>query len=219
LGWISPASSQQPPEALQFSPAQAEHLIRGYLNTWASYGLSLLDGALFDDVPDVRFDRLPVIKRFFAQAPAPYTRHVTELYDMIDAATAARKTMMQMARTWRPEIAEDVATSTDNALYPMMSQAANTLGAFGKFSRQVMESPDIETMRELATYWAGMTGDTAQLGRWQLSKSWNDLGALKRQLLDAVTQHRNDYAKQQVGAANDLRAQYEARRVDALAVK
>jgi len=197
------------PEALQFSPAQAEHLIRGYLNTFAGYGLSLMDAAMFDDVPDMRFDRLPVIRRFFAQAPAPHTRYVTELYEMIDAATAARKTMQQMARTFRPELAEDVGYSVVNAMYPMMNQASQTMQAFTRFTKQVMEAPDIDTMRQIAMYWTQQTGDKAQLGRWQLSKAWNDVGALKRAVLDAVTQYRNDFARGQVEAANARRAELE----------
>ncbi len=58
-----------------------------YLNTWALYGLTLSDAVLFDDMPKMRVDQYPIIRRFYRKEPARNTKYVTQLYDAIDAAT------------------------------------------------------------------------------------------------------------------------------------
>jgi hypothetical protein len=182
------------PPALQFSPAQAEHLIRGYFNTWATYGLSLLDAALYDDLPDARTDQLPVVRRFFRQEPALNTRYVTELYDAIDAATAARRTMRFLDRTYRPDVAAELENTPDNLAYGQMSNADKQMAAFRKESNMVTRAPDLETVRDLATERARVTRQPGLVGKAQLSRAWDDIGALKRFLLDDILAERNAYA-------------------------
>ena len=55
------------PREYQVSPARAEALLRGYFNTWATYGMDIVDAAISDDAPEMRMDEYPVLKRFYAR--------------------------------------------------------------------------------------------------------------------------------------------------------
>ena len=96
------------PEGLQVNPVRTEALLRGYLNTWATYGLMLTDKAFFSDAgPTMRADELPVVRRFYAQEPAKHTKFETQFYDMLGEAKRLQGTMRELDRTGRPEIADE----------------------------------------------------------------------------------------------------------------
>lgn len=101
--------SRNLPRALQVPPARTEALLRGYLNTWAMYGLSLADAALYDDKPDMRVDDYPVLRRFYAAEPAKRTQYETQFYDMLREATELRRTIRQMDKIGRPDIADEIS--------------------------------------------------------------------------------------------------------------
>ena len=46
-------------------PEMIQLKARGYLHTWAQYGLTLSDAAFFDDTPSLQIDQYPVIRRFY----------------------------------------------------------------------------------------------------------------------------------------------------------
>lgn len=101
-------STRNMPEGLQVNPVRTEALLRGYLNTWATYGLMMSDKAFFSDAgPTMRTDELPVVRRFFAQEPAKHTKFETEFYDMLGEAKRLQGTMRELDRTGRPEIADE----------------------------------------------------------------------------------------------------------------
>ncbi|MBU1363794.1 MAG: hypothetical protein KKE51_08230 [Gammaproteobacteria bacterium] len=96
------------PEGLQVNPVRTEALLRGYLNTWATYGLMMTDKAFFNDAgPTMRTDELPVVRRFYAQEPAKHTKFETQFYDMLGEAKRLQGTMRELDRTGRPEIADE----------------------------------------------------------------------------------------------------------------
>lgn len=96
------------PESLQVPPARAEALLRGYLNTWAMYGLMLSDKAFFNDVgPAMRADEMPVVRRFYANEPAKHTKFESQFYDMLGEAKRLQGTMRELDRMGRPEIADE----------------------------------------------------------------------------------------------------------------
>ncbi len=96
------------PESLQVNPVRTEALLRGYLNTWAAYGLMLTDKAFFDDAgPAMRTDELPVVRRFYAQEPAKHTKFETKFYDMLGEAKRLQGTLKELDRQGRPEIADE----------------------------------------------------------------------------------------------------------------
>lgn len=85
------------PESMQVNPVRAEALLRGYLNTWAMYGLALSDNAFFgDQLPERRTDQLPVVRRFYSQEPPPHTKYETMFYDMLGEAKRLHGTMREL---------------------------------------------------------------------------------------------------------------------------
>jgi conjugative element/phage-associated large polyvalent protein len=96
------------PRQLQFPPARAEALLRGYFNTWAMYGLTLSDAMMFDNKPKMRVDQYPVFRRFYSADPAKHSKHETMFYDMLKETTELRNTMRQMDRQYRPNIADEL---------------------------------------------------------------------------------------------------------------
>ena len=101
-------ASRNMPESMQINPVRTEALLRGYLNTWAMYGLMLSDRAFFNDVgPAMRADEMPVVRRFYANEPAKHTKFETEFYDMLGEAKRLQGTMRELDRQGRPEIADE----------------------------------------------------------------------------------------------------------------
>ena len=96
------------PESMQINPVRTEALLRGYLNTWATYGLMMTDKTFFGDAgPSMRADEMPVLRRFYAQEPAKHTKFETEFYDMLGEAKRLQVTMRELDRQGRPEIADE----------------------------------------------------------------------------------------------------------------
>ncbi|WP_157651258.1 LPD38 domain-containing protein [Dechloromonas denitrificans] len=105
-------ASRNMPESLQVNPVRTEALLRGYLNTWAAYGLMMTDKAFFSDAgPTMRTDELPVVRRFYAQEPAKHTKFETKFYDMLGEAKRLQGTMRELDRQGRPEIADEKESS------------------------------------------------------------------------------------------------------------
>ena len=191
------------PEAFQVSPARLEALLRGYLNTWAMYGLTLSDSAFFDDRPDMPVDRYPVIRRFYEKHPARNTKHVTELYDAIEEATRVRRTLRFMDRTFRPQIADEMEHDPKNAEFGQMSFADTHLRAIRREIEQVMRAPSLTHVRDMAQQRGMLPSRKGLVAQAKRSGAWNDLGALKRLMMDDLVKERNEFAKR---VMNDVRA-------------
>jgi hypothetical protein len=183
------------------SPAKVEALLRGYLNTWALYGLTISDAVFFDDAPDMRVDQYPMLRRFYRQEPARGSKAVRDLYDLIGEVTEVRRTMRNMDRTYRPEIATEMENTRENLLYDQMTRAQKTLRAINTEQSQVMFARSLAEIRELVEYRARVTSSPKfRFKRFPIERarreSWNDIGALKRLLLDNMVFERNGYARE-----------------------
>lgn len=196
------------PESMQIPPAKAEHLFRGYLNTIGMYGLSLTDAMLFDDKPETRLDQYPVIRRFFSQQPATHTRHVTELYEMIQEATEARRTMRHMAKSWRPQFADEMEKKDENAYYRQLTRADRRMRVFSNEMRAVLDAPDLAAVRKEAEDRARAINNQKVVVNAKLSGAWNEAAKLRRMLLDDIAEERNRYAKE---VMDDVRRQRKER--------
>lgn len=97
------------PESLQVNPVRAEALLRGYFNTWATYGLMLTDKALMEkNAPTMRTDQLPVIRRFYQQEPAQHTKYEQMYYDLLGEANRVHGTLRELDKTDRSTIADEL---------------------------------------------------------------------------------------------------------------
>lgn len=129
------------PEAAQINPARAEALLRGYFNTYATYGLMLSDQALFGDkLPEKRTDELPVVRRFYSNDPARHTKYETEFYDLLQESKRLRGTMKELdtmgLRTYADEKEKEPLAGEAKPL----ERAQKNLGAINKDAEQVRRS-------------------------------------------------------------------------------
>ena len=130
------------PESMQVNPVRAEALLRGYLNTWAMYGLMLTDKAFFDDkAPTLRTDQLPVVRRFYNQEPAQHTKFETQFYDMFEEARRLRGTLRELDKHGRADIADEKESSPLAGEYPPLERANRNLQAINQEMREVRRSP------------------------------------------------------------------------------
>jgi hypothetical protein len=125
------------PEALQVNPVRAEALLRGYLNTWASYGLLLSDLALYgDELPTMRVDEMPVLKRFIGAQPARHTKYEKEYYDLLGESIRMRRTFNHLLKTGDVDRALDYSGKRDG-------EQGVVLNAFQKPIKQLRQAVEI----------------------------------------------------------------------------
>jgi hypothetical protein len=173
-----------------YSPAKAEALLRGYFNSWAMYGLTLLDVATGDEArPDMRADQMPIARRFYREHPAGSNAQTEKLYEFLQVATEARRTMRLMDKTERPEIAGEIAPSEENMSYRQMTRARQGVQGFDAAIRA------LRTMKSLAEAQKFATDEGPRVvGRIKASGKWDDIGGLKRALIDELILQRNEFA-------------------------
>jgi hypothetical protein len=164
------------PESLQVPPARAEALLRGYLNTWAMYGLMLSDQAFFGDkLPEMRTDQMPVVRRFYQDEPARGTKFESQFYDMLGEAKRLQGTLRELDRQGRPDIADQKEQS------PLAGESKPLERANKNLQNLNAEMKAVRRADELTP-------------------------AEKRQRLDALTVERNQLLKDAVQAAKAAQA-------------
>ncbi len=170
-------ASRDLPESLQVNPVRAEALLRGYLNTWAVYGLMLSDRAFFGDkLPEMRADEMPVVRRFYANEPAKHTKFETQFYDMLGEAKRLQGTLRELDRQGRPDIADQKEQSPLAGESKPLERANKGLQSINSEMKDVRRSDDLTP-------------------------------AEKRERLDALTVERNQLLKNAVLAAKSAQQQ------------
>ncbi len=182
------------PSGLQISPAMAEALLRGYFNTWATYGLTLSDAFLTDSRPGLRVDQYPVIRRFYEGAPARTTHWLTDLYDAITAATEARRTLTLMMKSGDTGVANEIAPTPENMRYQQLSHANQQLRVFHTEIERAEAATTLPEVRQIA-HIIDRTSNANVVATAKAAGQWGDIGALKRVVLDEITRQRNAFAK------------------------
>ena len=183
---------------LGVSPLRIEHLVLGYMNTWGRYGLTLMDAAFFDDAPDLRLDQMPVMRRFLRQHPSHRSRYVQEFYDMLAAATEARKTIHAMRRRRQPAEFQRLLESRDMAADDMLIRANEDFRELRGMRDSILSTNDVEELQRVAVEWRKETGPGFGEKLWRQAyqpDTWGDVGALKLLLRDALTARRNALAR------------------------
>lgn len=126
------------PEELQVNPVRAEALLRGYLNTWALYGLALSDKAFFGErSPEGRKDQLPVVRRFYSQEPATHTKYEEQFYDMLGEAKRLHGTMQALDKMNLKDIADEKEQSPLATEAKPLERAAKNLTVINRDMQQV----------------------------------------------------------------------------------
>jgi len=135
------------PEGMQINPVRAEALLRGYLNTWALYGLALSDKVFFSDKsPAMRTDQLPVVRRFYDQDPPQHVRAEEQFYDILGEAKRLHGTMRELDKMGLQGYADEKEKSPLSTEGAPMARAAKDLLAINKdmqvVRRDATLSPD-----------------------------------------------------------------------------
>ena len=134
---------------------------------------------------------------------------MTQLYDALAEATAARRTMRHMDRTFRPDFAKEIEDTPENLEYGQLTNAQKGMRGISAEMRFVVNAPDLPTLQQHAADLGRDKRLRPKINRLRLSKAWGDLGDLKRELLDLWTEERNTLAKE---VMQDIEAQRKQRR-------
>lgn len=140
---IAKLTADMPPE-LQFSPAKAEALIRGYLNTWGMYGLFMSDEILMGDkLPAWRTDQYPVLRRFTRNHPLRHTQYEREFWDLVREAAMYYKTGQKMIKDDHERLAEKFLSQDPAPLYKMLTDTKNKLKAVNDGMLAIYQDPEM----------------------------------------------------------------------------
>ncbi len=154
------------PEDIQIPPARAEALLRGYLNTWAGYGLMLSDAAFFGNQPEKRLDELPIVRRFYAQDPARHTKYEEAFFDMLKEATMMRGTIDRLHERGDTERATKL-----EAKHPDIAWEARYMQKVAKWNRDTeRQMTEVRRDRSLTPAQKRVQLDTLTAERNQLFK-------------------------------------------------
>ena len=132
------------PEAVQVNPARAEALLRGYFNTWTMYGLMLSDRAFFgDQLPTLRTDETPVLRRFVASDPPKSTKYETEFYDLLSEARRLQGTLRELDKQGRQAMADAKEGERLAGEAGPLGRASKSLAGINRDMRELRRSPDM----------------------------------------------------------------------------
>ncbi|MBI9110309.1 LPD38 domain-containing protein [Maridesulfovibrio ferrireducens] len=131
------------------SPKRIEHLVNGYFGTLGVYVMSMADivtRKMVDapELPSRRLDDMPIIKSFYRSTPSRHSRHLTELYDMVQEADELYSTVMNYAKTGEAAKAKALVKDPENrkilAKRQPYNQLRRALGQIETAMRQIHRS-------------------------------------------------------------------------------
>ncbi len=192
-----------------YSSARMEHLLRGYFNTWALYGLMLSDQMFFDEAPSLRADQVPGLRALYRQTPARSTRYRTMFYDMLREAISMRRGMNKMDRDYRPEVADLLEKTPQNLEYNQLTAVNQNVQAINAEMNRILKARTLPQVQAVANEFGKEKQFARSIARLRLSKNWRDMGLLKRELRDLWLSERNALFKE---AVKDIEAQRKQQR-------
>tara|TARA_Y100000310_G_scaffold339279_1_gene431489 strand:- start:523 stop:4413 length:3891 start_codon:yes stop_codon:yes gene_type:complete len=194
LQWYGLATRNWP-KWMQLSPRRMKHLLRGYLNAWAEYGLMLSDAIFFDEAQDIPIDRLPGIRSFHKKTHGARSAAETKFYDWATEATMARQTAKRMVKRGFPEIADELRLTDEYKDAGLAAAAKKTVSGFNSTMNRISTRKELKDVQAEANRMARNKAMGAKVRKIKASKDWQDIGALKAELLIVFTDHRTDYMK------------------------
>ena len=185
---------------LELSPVQFDHLIKGYMGYWGSYGLLLSDRAFFDSTPEMRMDEIPGIRSFFRQHPGQSNRYRTEFWERFKLSREAYMTMREAARRGQTEDAEDLVQTREAQEYRGLNRIASALRDARKLAGVALRSEDLAAVQQIAAELVreGLMDQALYL------RHQNNIRSLKRHVRDALTAWSNQISRetmQELGGA------------------
>jgi hypothetical protein len=132
------------PEELQVNPVRAEALLRGYLNSWAAYGLLASDRLVVGkNQPEMRADEMPVVRRFYQSEPPKHTKFETSFYEMLSESKRLRGTMRELDDMGLREVADTKEQSPLAGEAKPLERAAKNLQGINRDMEQVRQDGNL----------------------------------------------------------------------------
>jgi hypothetical protein len=181
-------SAQFAPRTTQLiSPAQAEHLLRGYLNTVGAYALMMLEEST-PTHPDVPLRKRPVVRRFVGDKALYADKSKREFWALVNESSEYAESMRTMAKEQKAteamrwgETPETIKTEAARKEYQ----------GYRKARDEVVKTDSIDVVQAHATF-IFPPHDVRAL---QADGTWYDLGALKKQTSDQFSRIINEFSK------------------------
>ncbi len=104
---------------------------------------------LYDKL-EMRTDDYPVLKRFYAKSPMKRTRFETRFYEMFREATELRRTLRQMDRIGRPDIADEIEGRKELERYRQLTRGNKALQGIKREMRRVYIDPLLDSRQKRA---------------------------------------------------------------------
>ena len=127
----------------------------------------------------------PVIRSFYRQNPPQSTRYVTEFYEMLGAATQARRTAKAMARSGNEEEVNRLLQVPEQRQYGTLHRVNLRLQKLRRYRDAILRSRDLQWL-------------SSQARQFGIDPTGKDLGTLKKELRDRMIQTRNELTKKAV---------------------
>ena len=176
-----------------YSPAKAQHLVRGYLNSFGTLGLFLTDSARYDDIPDLPITDYPIIRRFFGKDPARGSKSRQELYDFITTSLQHRRDSVWLAKQHDESMGLSFYQKNPEAHvnYEMAKGYKKLLQGQNELLRNIYVSDDIKVLQRF--YLQSRRGFPKAI-RTVLEKEeiWQSLPKFKAHLIEGVTVLHNN---------------------------
>ena len=128
---------------------------------------------------------------------------------MLREATEVRRGMRKMDREHRPEIADEMQFTPENLAFTQLTRTNKNLQAINADMNRITSARTLEQVQKIANQLGRQKHLASAIGRVRLSKSWRDIGLLKRDLRDVLFSERNTLFK---AVVKDIEAQQKERR-------
>jgi N12 class adenine-specific DNA methylase len=130
------------PEWAEASPKRLEHLVHGYTGAMGMYVLGATDMLVrtatdMPDLPEMRIDRLPVVRAFYQEQPAMHTKYGTQFYDMLSEVNQIKKTIDAYRREGNIDKARELYAENSDKL-----RFQKPLSRVGKHLSELRKSVD-----------------------------------------------------------------------------
>lgn len=214
-------TAQELGKKLNMSPNQIEHFMKGYFNYFAGYGFTLSDQMFFSGNPDLSTDQYPLFGRFIRETKGARSKYVNEAYSLMNefnqVYASAIESGMRMDIDYLANIFNHYSDPTgltaeeyaDNLalLKDYSNDQRGKLAILNNYTGEIRETDSIERLKQIAveiekrTRREGYVQSLSQKGLFQ------DIGALKKYMIDDVVYLKTSLAKEYVKIIESLNSE------------
>jgi hypothetical protein len=187
-----------------YSPAKVDHIMKSYFAGWWTYGNAMLDRSLFGDtMPDRSATQTPLVRAFFSNQPPRATQSLGEFYDLIDEIETLKANLRETVKLDELEFAKEFVELAKEKYqdYDAIMVVADNATNIRKLEQHVYVTDDLIELQDFVRDSLAHVKLEGKARLMTLVKSlknegmWDDMGALKRFILNDLTMIRNEQVK------------------------